>query len=208
LSNLEDGESAEFAPLGDGASAATGEPGSLGARLRWRRTIRRRSLKEVAAAAGVSVGQLSQIERNLSQPSLRSLRAICEALEMPMNWVFDQSGADPHSIVVRAHQRRRFALGPSGMVKELLSQDACTGLQMIRIVMQPGNHTGESPFEVRGQARAGVVLSGAMGLEVDGAAHVLRAGDSFSFEGCERLRFWCEGDAECVLIWTAAPAVY
>ena len=181
---------------------------SLGARLRHRRAIRRMSLKDVATAAGISVGQLSQIERNLSQPSLRSLRAICDALGMPLKWVFDEGGADPDSIVVRAHQRRRFDLGPSGMTKELLSQDACIGLQVIRIVMRPGNTTGDIPFEVRGQARAGHVLEGAMGIEVDGAAHVLRTGDSFSFEGRERLRFWCEGDEDCVLIWMAAPAVY
>jgi transcriptional regulator with XRE-family HTH domain len=208
LSNLESDEIADLMhPVAEAASDHA-RPESLGARLRRRRTIRRMSLKTVASAAGVSVGQLSQIERDLSEPSLRSLRAICEALEMPLNWVFDPGGADPGSVVVRASQRRRFALGPSGMRKELLSQDSCTGLQMMRIVMHPGNDTGDAPFAVRGQSRAGHVLSGAMGLEVDGVRHRLRAGDSFSFEGRDSVRFWCEGDAECVIIWAAAPAVY
>lgn len=181
---------------------------SLGARLRNRRTVRRMSLKDVAGAAGISVGQLSQIERDLSQPSLRSLRGICGALQMPIKWLFEDGGADPGSIVVRRAERRRFELGPSGMAKELLSQDACTGLQLMRIVMRPGNHTGDVPFEVHGQSRAGFVLSGSVGLEVDGDVHVLDAGDSFSFENRRSLRFWCEGEQESVLIWVAAPAVY
>lgn len=179
----------------------------LGALLRDRRTVRRLTLKDVAAAAGISVGQLSQIERDLSEPSLRSLRAICAALDMPMSWLFEEGGGED-DIVVRSHQRRRFDLGPSGMAKELLSRDDCTGLQMMRIVLRPGSASGARSFDVSGQARCGLVLSGSLGLEVDDRRHVLGAGDAFSFEDRERLRFWCEGWEECVIVWVAAPAIY
>lgn len=181
--------------------------GELGERLRRRRQVRRLALKEVAGAAGVSIAQLSQIERGRSQPSLRSLRAICAALEMPVGWLFEGEGPED-AVVVRADARRRFALGANGIAKELLTGDACRGAQMMRIVLPPDSASGARPFELGGAARCGLVLEGALGLEVDGARRELESGDSFAFEGRERCRFWCASETPCVVIWVVAPAIY
>lgn len=178
----------------------------IGPRLRQRRRVRGLSLKQVAAGAGVSTGLLSQIERGLTMPSVRSLGAICRALDMPVSWLFDAGGAD--GPVLRAHQRRVMDLGAKGMRKELMTPDAITGIQMMRLTIRPGGSTGAEPYRHETGAKCGTVMAGVLGLEVDGRAYSLGPGDSFAFPATAMIRFWCEGEAETTVLWVVSPAVY
>lgn len=183
----------------------------VGQKLRHRRKVRKLSISEVAERAGLSIGLLSQIERGLSTPSLRSLNQICKALEMPLRWLFDEvegSAAGEESIVVRVANRRRMDLGNAGMSKEILSTDAIPQLQLIRFVLHPGAKSGISPNQHATGAKAGTVLSGQLQLEVDGREFILNRGDSFSFLASARYRFACVGDVDCEMFWAVTPALY
>ena len=59
----------------------------LGEVLRRRRTAQGRTLREVAAAARVSLGYLSEVERGRKEASSELLAAICAALGLPMSAV-------------------------------------------------------------------------------------------------------------------------
>lgn len=189
--------------------ADASERDGLGARLRRRRKVRGLSLKEVARRADVSIGLISQVERGLTMPSVRSLGAICAALEMPVGWLFDTTDADDDDdLVVRRHQRRVLDLGAKGMIKELMTPDSCTGIQMMRLVIRPGGSTGETPYNHPSGAKCGTVLSGQLMLEVDGDICRLNTGDSFAFEATRMIRFWCEGSEAAEVLWIVTPAVY
>lgn len=171
--------------------------------------MRGMSLKDVAERADISIGLLSQIERGLTMPSVRSLGAICKALEMPVSWLFDSSDKPSDSpLVIRSHARRVLDLGSKGMIKELMTPDHCPGIQMMRLTIRPGGSTGETPYNHPSGAKCGTILSGTLGLEVDGKILRLSAGDSFAFEATCLIRFWCEGDQNTELIWVVTPAVY
>jgi len=193
---------AEIAPTSD-----TDRDEGLGRKLRLRRTIKRFSLQYVAERADISVGLLSQIERGLTTPSLRSLRQICTALDMPVGWLFDVPTSRQEDAVVRASARRTLDLGPKGMRKELLSPDEVTGIQMMRIEIRPGGAWGEASRNESG-AKCGIVTSGTLALELDGIVHLIGPGDSFAFEATRLHRFWCEGQEAVDLLWVVAPAVY
>jgi transcriptional regulator with XRE-family HTH domain len=60
----------------------------VGETLRAVRLRQRRTLREVSAAARVSLGYLSEIERGHKEPSSELLAAICEALDIPLSEVF------------------------------------------------------------------------------------------------------------------------
>lgn len=53
---------------------------AIGGTLRRARTARRRTLRDVARRARVSLGYLSEVERGRKEPSSELLAAICEAL--------------------------------------------------------------------------------------------------------------------------------
>src|SRR3546814_1232324 len=86
----------------------------IGQKLRQRRKVRRKSLKEVATRSSLSIGLLSQIERGISSPSLRSLKQICEALEMPMSWLFDKEAylyrSEEHTSELQSLMRISYAV--------------------------------------------------------------------------------------------------
>lgn len=198
-------------PLARASTRATDSSDGVGEKLRRRRKIRNMSLSEVAGKAGLSIGLLSQIERELSTPSLRTLNQICEALEMPVRWLFDSHESAPEadqSVVVRRANRRCMDLGHAGMTKEILSSDAVLQLQLMRFVVRPGGESGSSPNQHATGAKAGTIVAGQLGLEIDGRQYLLRPGDSFSFAANATYRFWCAGEVDCELFWAVTPALY
>lgn len=184
----------------------------LGHKLRLRRTVKGLSLQQVALRSGISVGQVSQIERGVSSPSLRSLHRICGALDMPVSWLFEGAAANGagDGLVVKAAERRSIDLPAHGIVKELLTPDSCPEIQMIRILLSPGGGW-EAPFSGTGRptvARCCTVLAGRLTITLDGVAHHLAPGDSFAANQGSHLAVCCDGPSDCELIWVVTPAVY
>jgi transcriptional regulator with XRE-family HTH domain len=60
----------------------------IGETLRGVRLRQRRTLREVSAAARVSLGYLSEVERGQKEPSSELLAAICRALEVELSDLF------------------------------------------------------------------------------------------------------------------------
>jgi len=180
----------------------------IGVKLRQRRLSRGMTLASLAEKSGLSLGLLSQIERGLTAPSLRSLQQICAGLEMQMGWLFTDEQQEVSDVVVRAANRRRMDLGPGAMIKELLTPDAVLDIQMIRIIIQPGGTSADTAYNNPRGAKCGTVTTGLLGLEVAGEKYVLGAGDSFAFNARQMHRFWCVGDAPVELFWVVTPALY
>jgi len=57
----------------------------IGDELRRRRQDQGRTLRDVSAAAAVSLGYLSEVERGQKEASSELLAAICGALEVPLS---------------------------------------------------------------------------------------------------------------------------
>lgn len=192
-------------------ASAADEPhseASIGNKIRMRRRIRKLSLQEVADASGISIGLISQIERGASTPSLRSLQQICGALSMPIAWLFEANSSSSDEVIVTRSSRRRLDLGRNGMMKELLSPDSVPEIQMIRILIQPKGFSGEKPYNAETGAKCGIVLSGTLGLELQGVTYTISTGDSFAFDATKMHRFWCVGTSPVELIWVVTPALY
>jgi len=183
----------------------------IGQKLRQRRKIKQLSLQTMAARTRLSISLLSQIERDISTPSLRSLTQICQALDMPMSWLFDRDacGDQPkEDAIVRLAQRRRMNLGSGGMIKEILSPDTVTDIQMMRFIIHPGGNSGDSPYRHSDGAKCGTVVQGVLGLDINNQTHVLNPGDSFAFHARNAYRFWAIGQTDCEVIWVVTPALY
>ena len=75
-------------------SGETINPGLIGARLRARRLSRGISLRQFARDIDVSASFISQLETGKAQPSVATLFAICTALEIATDDLFDNSLSD------------------------------------------------------------------------------------------------------------------
>lgn len=180
----------------------------VGEILRRRRQMKGVSLRQVAETAEVSVGMLSQVERGLASPSVRTLRAICAAMDMPVSWLFHASAGDgglDANYIVRADERRSLSYQSGRLFKELLSPDTQPTIQMLRFVLKPGAHSGE-PYRNEEGGKCAIVLSGELGVELDGTEFTLVVGDTITFPASALVRFWAKGEATCEVIWVVAPA--
>jgi len=185
-------------PAGDGNEAAT-----IGRQIRRLRSNRGLTLQELSAASGVAVGLLSQIERGLSSPSLRTLTKIRVALDVPLGVFF----APPHqtaqaeaAFVRRFENRGSVDLGQMRLFKQLLSPSATSALQMMMLVIPPGGGAGPETYSYEGE-KAGLVLEGFFKLRIAGEVYDLRKNDSFQFDSALPHTFENPRSTEARVLW-------
>lgn len=180
---------------------------SLGADLRALRKARGLTLQDMAAAVGRSVGWVSQVERDLSAPSITDLRLIASTLDVAVSTLF-QRGATPaeeDGYVVRSTARRPIGSRSVGLIEELLSPDLTDDFEMVHSTFAPGSQIAD-PVQ-RPTQEVGFLLSGRLDLEIEARKFTIYPGDSFRIRG-EPFRWMNPYDAPAVAIWVIAPPVY
>lgn len=180
---------------------------SLGADLRALRRARGMTLSDLAERLNRSVGWLSQVERDLSEPSITDLRHIGAALDVPVSMLFGQSPAPAGEAghIVRRAARRPLGTGAAGLVEELLSPDLTDDFEMVHSTFLPHSEIGETV--TRPTQEVGYLVSGKLDLEISGRRFTLHPGDSFRIRG-EPFRWINPYDEKAEAIWVIAPPVY
>ncbi len=180
---------------------------TLGVDLRALRRARGLTLAQTAQALGRSVGWLSQVERDKSEPSITDLRLMASHFDVPVSILFrhDAAPVSEAGFVVRATARRPIGSSMAGLVEELLSPDLSDDFEMVHSTFLP--HSRIKDAVQRPTQEVGYVISGCLEVEINGTAHELNAGDSFRIRG-EAFR-WANRTADPVVaIWVIAPPVY
>lgn len=180
---------------------------SLGADLRALRKARGQTLAELATHLDRSVGWLSQVERDLSEPSISDLRQIAGALDVSVSSLFRHGATPAHEqgYIVRASARRPIGSRAAGLVEELLSPDLTDDFEMVHSTFEPGAAMDEPV--TRPTQEVGYLISGRLDIWINGRTHKLAAGDSLRIRG-EPHRWMNPYDAPAVAIWVIAPPVY
>ncbi|SLN29366.1 HTH-type transcriptional regulator PuuR [Roseovarius litorisediminis] len=180
---------------------------TLGADLRALRKSRGVTLRRLSDKLGRSVGWLSQVERDKSEPSITDLRQIAAALDVPISLLFGQSPAPVSEVgyVVRARARRQIGSGRGGLIEELLSPDLTDDFEMVHSTFAPHSRAGE--VIQRPTQEVGFLISGQLDLMIDGATYTIHPGDSFRIRG-EPHEWINPYDEPAVAIWVIAPPVY
>lgn len=181
--------------------------GSLGADLRSIRKSRGITLTDMSETLGRSVGWMSQVERDISAPSIDELRAIAKILDVPISIFFGQAKADAAEVgrIVRKDTRRKIGGGTNGLVEELLSPDLTDDFEVIHSVFAPG--AALQKFITRPTQEVGYIISGRLTIWIGDQKFDLEAGDSFRVR--EEPHRWANThDEQAVVIWVIAPPVY
>jgi transcriptional regulator with XRE-family HTH domain len=177
---------------------------ALGLSLRQLRKARGLSLMQLAAASGLSVGFVSQIERGLSSPSVRTLARLADALGVSMGALFAGETGDldgESRIVARPADQKSLDMPDTHVLKRWLTPFArVPRLDLYLIELKPGGSSGERPYAHEGE-EAGLVIEGGLELVVDGERHLLGAGDAFRFASGRPHRFANAGTRPCKVLW-------
>jgi transcriptional regulator with XRE-family HTH domain len=110
----------------------------VGPQVRQLRTGRGLTLTQLSERTGLNVGYLSQVETDKASPSLETLAAIADALDVPITWLLVPTGRPPR--VVRRDERRVWA-GPNGLRGEEVDGGYGRTLRILEVISPPGVET-------------------------------------------------------------------
>jgi transcriptional regulator with XRE-family HTH domain len=182
----------------------------LGFQIRTLRLSKGLSIKELALRASLSVGMVSQLERGLASPSIRSLRLISQALDVQPGHFFQEGGPPPAEEIgriVRSKSQRVLHLSSTGVSKQMLTPETPGLLQITLVRMQPEGSSGPEAYTHRGED-AGYVIAGSMELWVGEDRHLLEAGDSFRFKSSLPHKFGNPSSDVTEVLWVVTPPFY
>ena len=175
----------------------------LGPRIRALRQARRLTLRDVAERAGVTESFLSQVERDVTSPSIATVGRIARALDLSIAQLFAEEQAERPGRPARGAAAGR--LPGLRAVDEFLTSNMAGRLQVIMSTIEPGGGTGEEPYTHDSDEEVVVVLSGVLDLWVGDEHYVLREGDAITFPS--RLPHWNmnRGDTPATVLFCLTP---
>ncbi|WP_432573318.1 helix-turn-helix domain-containing protein [Kineococcus sp. SYSU DK005] len=192
----------------------------VGARLRAARLAQRRTVAEVAAAAGLTKGFLSRLERDRATASVAALVRLCAALDLAVGSLFEPA---PAGEAVRAGHYPPIAFGGHGVREWLLTPAGERRLAAIVSEVEPGGGSGEEPYALGADVEFALVLAGTLRLSFtrtdggedgeggEGGRGVevveLGTGDAFTFDPGRAHSFRATGDAPARVLWVVSPAL-
>lgn len=145
----------------------------IGARLKTLRTAKKVTIKALAEATGLSVGFISNIERDVNNPTINSLMKLCNALEIDLQTFFSLPDAD--SVVMRKKDRQALQ-SPEQPTTVWMHAKNNNHLQPYFITMEPGASYGDSPSGHEDEEIC-YIIKGRVEFVLGGESHLLEEGD-------------------------------
>lgn len=198
----------------------TPEYSEMGDRLRAERRRQHLSLRTLAGRLGLSPSLISQVETGRAKPSVSTLYAIANELDVsldellfndrrtgvgqkrpaqaaPLQVPADGSG----SPVQRAGSRKMIRLA-SGVTWERLTTSAEPGVDFLYVIYEIGGASSPaSAFQRHAGHEWGFVFSGTLGVTIGFDDHVLHAGDSLSIDSTVPHRLYNVADVPVHALW-------
>ena len=158
----------------------------IGEKLRELRTQHGLSLRRLAAEAGLSATLLSQVERGVAEPSLKTLRALAPVFGQSVATLFDES------TVVTAHvsrpgERSRIS-SPEGLLQYERLTPGNGRLEVLRGILGPGEASSEEHWS-HSAIECVYVLGGELTVEVGGSALAVLARESVTLDSVQPHRY-------------------
>lgn len=179
------------------------QPVQIGARLRAARLGRGLTLGQVAAAAGLTEGFVSKLERDQVSPSVASLVSVCEAIGMRVGDLFEP----PVTSIVRAGKGAPVNFGGNKVREYLLSPGSQTHIEVLQSIIEPGGSAGDELYSLDCEIEFVFVIRGTLEMRLGPDVIVLEVGDSMTFKGKEPHSWNNPSKTDgCEVLWMMAPA--
>lgn len=183
------------------------EEPEVGLTIRRLREERHLTLKELASRSGLTQSFLSQVERNLTSPSVASLRKVAQAFGVPLAALF-QGPLLPGNRIVRRSERRQLVHPKHQWHDYLLTPNLTGKLQVILSVIEPGGGSGEEAYAHESDEECVVILHGRLEFWVGSDGYLLEEGDSIVFESRIPHRNRNPGPGRAEVLWVTTPPSY
>jgi transcriptional regulator with XRE-family HTH domain len=190
---------------------------SLGEEIRQLRRARAITLSKLASKVKKTPGFISQIERGIAKPSVKTLQDISLALNVPVGWFFvddnaNASSAERHLDVVKASKRRQLRYSELKGSSQLSFEDCLLSPHLKGNMVAgftkfgPGGTWGDEMVAFDSETFI-YIASGTFILEFPDRRYVLQEGDSAQYKAGALHTGYCPPGEAATLIWVCSPVL-
>ncbi|WP_127072695.1 helix-turn-helix domain-containing protein [Pelagibacterium lentulum] len=176
----------------------------IGALIRARRKQQQMTLKALGQASGLSVGYLSQLERDHATPSLATLVQIARTLDVGVDYFIAAPSAK--DALTRSNERKTFSVDGSSVIYERLSAEFPGNVLSSFVMTVPPGYVSETVSH-EGEELL-FVLEGEITQTLDGEVMVMREGDSLHFRGNKPHAWSNHTDKPARLLWSGTLTLF
>jgi transcriptional regulator with XRE-family HTH domain len=161
------------------------------------------TLQELAGKSGLSAPFLSQVERDKTTPSITSLIAIAQALDVDIHYFI----SPPHAseVVRRAAKPELLEMGNSIRYERLTGAHAERQMEALLMNIPAGSGTPET---TRGGEGFYYILDGKLAVTLGKESFILGKGDSVHFDQRHPFRMANAGKKMLRMLWVGTPAIF
>lgn len=152
----------------------------IGHQIRQIRKSRGMTLENLSNSTKLSIGYLSQIERNLARPAVDALMRIARELNVSSSMFYSPQGdefTEGSGAIVRAGNRRVLKFG-QGITDSLLISDLSGEIEFLLTDLEPFASSGDRPYS-HAEEVVGLVIAGELEFWIKHEQFMLGVGDSF-----------------------------
>ena len=175
----------------------------IGGKLKLLRTKKALTLEELAGRCELTKGFLSQVERNLTSPSICTLNDILEALGTTLGEFFKEN--ETENIVFRQED---YFVDEREEYKATWIVPNCQKNEMEPVLIEL--EEGQKTFEVSPSdgEEFGYVLEGKIVLVNGGERHILKKGETFYLNGKDFHYIENERKTTAKILWISTPPMF
>ncbi|MCD8121199.1 MAG: cupin domain-containing protein [Clostridiales bacterium] len=173
---------------------------NIGLKLKELRVLKGLTQEELADRAELSKGFISQLERNLTSPSIATLTDILQCLGTTLGDFFNE-GPEEQIVFEKNDYFEKYDPEYKNTIRWIIPNAQKNRMEPILLTLEAGGETyPDNPHEGE---EFGYVLSGAVSIHLGNRVHRAKKGESFYFTADKRHYLTSKSGAQ--LIWVSCP---
>ncbi len=177
----------------------------LGEKIKFLRTEKSLSLKDLSNRSGISAAAIHKIESNGIIPTITTMMKIADALGKNVSHFIEESKEDRSVVFVSAKEREPILTFKKGLELNGISAKQYGDFIMTAAyaVLDVGASSGQKPMKHKGEELV-YCLQGKVEFKIKGEVYVLGPGDSLNYRTQIDHKWKNIGDKKAKLIWVLA----
>ena len=172
----------------------------IGAKLKELRILKGLTQVELADRAELSKGFISQLERDLTSPSIATLMDILQCLGTSIGEFFNET-PEEQIVFGKTDYFEKHDLELKNEIKWIIPNAQKNMMEPILLTLEPGGETyPDNPHEGE---EFGYVLQGNISIHIGSKTYKAKKGESFYFVSDKK--HYLSSKAGAVLIWVSSP---
>lgn len=208
---------------------------TLGARIRAQRSKHGMKITDLAELTGLTSSTISQVERALISPSIATLKKICNAMSIPIGFLFEDSDMTAEAETFELKNILPDNMNGFASYMQMFTSVRLAGVSPVvhkskRKFLSPGpgirfyllNPNLAGPIEfiyneydpgastgptayTHPGSECGLILSGELEVQIKDVTYILKEGDSITFNSTDPHFKRNASDTMCTCIWANTP---